>query len=374
MFGHRHYVPVMRMKPAELRALRAFAPALRSRTTPLLECPPRVLRYCGTLATLDDRLAHLVDHVSGWEGRSLFLDFSMLQTTLPNAIEFMAERAARAGIRPVPVISLRMGLGSTYTRSVQTAIQRHATAVCLRISPEELKLSASEEMIEACLRRFSASPPSVDLVIDRRSVDGGSVRYEEFAHHIPAVDSWRTLTVLAGSFPEDLSRLAPRSTHRLRRHEWLQWLALAAWGGRRPAFGDYTIQSVAFREPVAVPNFSASVRYTVDDDYFVLRGEGVLNEGGPGYGQWNAWAVLLTEMPEFFGSTFSAGDQYIAAHAANWTASGNAQSWLQAGFSHHLTTTSLQVADRLEQVRQPSAAASVAPRVSVDVEHPGAAI
>jgi hypothetical protein len=98
----------------------------------------------------------------------------------------------------------------------------------------------------------------------------------------------------------------------------------------------------------------------MENEYFVLRGEGVLNEDGPGYGQWNAWAALLVGMPEFFGATFSAGDEYIRERAEDWKRTGSAQTWLQAGFCHHLTTTALQVAGRLEQVRQITATASTA--------------
>lgn len=46
MFGHQHDVPVLRMKPAELRTLRDLEPTLCLLTTPILECPPRVLRAC----------------------------------------------------------------------------------------------------------------------------------------------------------------------------------------------------------------------------------------------------------------------------------------------------------------------------------------
>jgi hypothetical protein len=129
---------------------------------------------------------------------------------------------------------------------------------------------------------------------------------------------------------------------------------------------------VLFREPVAVPNFSASVRYTIEEEYVVLRGEGVLNESGPGYGQWNAWAALLIERPEFFGQAFSAGDQYIVEHATDSRSTGSAQSWLQAGFSHHLTATALQVAGQLERVRRITASATTTNWASVvDIDQPG---
>jgi hypothetical protein len=331
-----------------------------------------MLRGCDTLAKLEQRVDYFVQHLTGWAGR-LFIDFNMLPSTMSNALEVMAARTSRAGIRPVLVVSLKGGSQSPYARSVRAISDRHGSAICLRISPEELKLSAVGEKIDGHLKSYSASPRLVDLVIDHGGIDSGSFTYKDCAHLIPWVQSWRTLTSLAGSFPEDLSRLTPRETHRLRRFEWKQWRSLESWTGRRPAFGDYAIQHVTIKEPVAVPNFSASVRYTIEEDYFVLRGEGVLNDGGPGYGQFNGWAALLIGMPEFYGATFSAGDQYIAERAANWTTSGSAQTWLQAGFSHHLTTTALQVARRLEQVRRITATAT-APNWSsvVDISQPEA--
>ena len=245
----------------------------------------------------------------------------------------------------------------------------------MRLSPEELKLSAAEDLIHERLTHFGAVPASSDLVVDRGCVDGQSLTYEEFADLIPWQSSWQTITCLAGSFPEDLSRLTRGRIHHLARFEWRQWRSLQSWSGRRPAFGDYAIQHVLFREPVAVPNYSASIRYTVESDFVVLRGEGVLNENGPGFDQYNGWAKLLLEMPEYFGASFSAGDQYVAERASNWRFSGNAQTWLQAGFSHHVTATALQVVGILQMVRRMTASPD-APRWSalVDVANPQAVV
>ena len=245
-------------------------------------------------------------------------------------------------------------------------------ALCLRISPAELNLPI-ETLLADRLRQYQVDPTHVDLVIDRGGVDSSSHTYPEFAHRIRWVDSWRTLTVLAGSFPKDLDGMAPGEIHRLRRFERRQWRDLSSWSGRRPAFGDYTIQHVYFTEPVPVPNVSASVRYTLEDEFYIMRGEGVLNDGGPGRGQWNAWASLLIEKPQYFGRTFSAGDRYISERASDWSSTGSPQSWLQASFSHHVTTAALQVADRLEQVRQVAADAADWPDlVDVDVDRPDA--
>jgi hypothetical protein len=337
----------------------------------MLECPCSVLKGCASLTELDAKLDGIVSHLSGWSDRTVFLDFSMLGSTIvQGSLEVAAASAARYGIRPVPVVSLKRGAESPYDASIHTVLARHGSALCLRLSPEELNLSCIEDLIEARLKRYGVRLAQADLVIDRGGVDSASITYPEFAHRIPWIDSWRTLTVLAGSFPKDLNGLARGQIHRLRRFEWRQWLDLGSWSGRRPAFGDYTIQHVYFTEPVPVPNVSASVRYTIEDEFFILRGEGVLNDGGPGRGQWNAWAALLIEKPEYFGAAFSAGDRYIAERASDWNSAGTAQTWLQAGFSHHVTIAALQVAGRLEQVRE--VAASASDRVVVDVDRPGA--
>jgi hypothetical protein len=98
MFDHQHYVPVMRMKPAELRTLRDLDPTLRSLATPILECPPRVLRGCDTRAKLEKRTERFVEHLAGWAGRSLFIDFSMLPSSLTSdALEAITARMALAG-------------------------------------------------------------------------------------------------------------------------------------------------------------------------------------------------------------------------------------------------------------------------------------
>jgi hypothetical protein len=167
MFGHRHYVPVLRMKPAELRALRSLDPALRSWITPLLECPPRVLRGCDTLAALERRFDRLVDHIAQWAGRPIFIDFDMLRSTMPHAVEVMAAYAVRGGLRPIPVVSLKTGMQSTYAQSIHSTVERLGLGLCLRISPEELRSTGAAEMIERLLSHYHAEAESVDLVIDR---------------------------------------------------------------------------------------------------------------------------------------------------------------------------------------------------------------
>jgi hypothetical protein len=123
MFGHAHYVTLMRTKRAELRALRALDPILRARTTPMLECPASVLNGCVSTHAFEARFETFVSHISGWSGRSVFLDLSTISSTGRHPIEIMAARTARAGIRPVLVVTLKTGAESAYTRSTQAVLE-----------------------------------------------------------------------------------------------------------------------------------------------------------------------------------------------------------------------------------------------------------
>ena len=100
-------------------------------------------------------------------------------------------------------------------------------------------------------------------------------------------------------------------------------------------------------------NVSASIRYTTDDHWLVMRGEGLLNEDGDGHAQYPANAQLLMQRPEFRGSDFSFGDNYIYERPKNRDKPGTPRSWVTAGVNHHLTFVVRQIANLFELPIQP---------------------
>ncbi|MCX6619413.1 MAG: hypothetical protein NTZ98_25375, partial [Acidobacteria bacterium] len=149
-----------------------------------------------------------------------------------------------------------------------------------------------------------------------------------------------------GAFPPDLQGV-PVGQQLLPRLEWQAWRTQVSQGGRlqrQPAFADYAIQHPIYAEPPERANFSASIRYTLEKDWLIMRGEGVFHDGSPGFAQWPANAQLLCERTEFRGANFSSGDAYIFQRSLNQTQTGSPATWLQAGFNHHLTFVARQIA------------------------------
>ena len=92
-------------------------------------------------------------------------------------------------------------------------------------------------------------------------------------------------------------------------------------------------------------NPSASIRYTSDEHWVVMRGEGLRNKGGTGHVQYPANAELLTLRPEYCGQYFSFGDNYIYEISLNKGKTGNPRTWVTAGVNHHLTFAVRQIND-----------------------------
>lgn len=70
----------------------------------------------------------------------------------------------------------------------------------------------------------------------------------------------------------------------------------------------------------------------------------MFTEDSAGFKQYPANAFLLSERPEFCGTAFSYGDQYISEIASQSERTGNAETWLRAGVNHHLTFVVRQIA------------------------------
>ena len=90
-------------------------------------------------------------------------------------------------------------------------------------------------------------------------------------------------------------------------------------------------------------HFSASIRYTSDDYWLIMRGEDALRKDGPGFDQWPASAMILCDSPEYCTETFSAGDKYIKEMSVQRQETGNPQTWLEAGINHHMTFAVRQI-------------------------------
>lgn len=327
------YVPVLRWKPAERRALYDLKPSTRANVTPLIEVIPKYVRSRSSLDFAQSFTKELVGH---WGQRPHFVCFGHVHAPFSNEHQELIRDFAKAsvdrGLVVTPVLRPSFGNERELLAAFGPVIELNSFA--MRVTRDDLVDSRFIGLLTLLKQRTAVPLDKVDLILDFRLLDGPVQMTKTFALLETLVD-WSSITYLAGSFPKDLSELQKNEQHVVSRVEWDSWLEAH---GAQPAarFGDYTIQHPLFEEPPAYSNFSASIRYTTDRSWVVMRGEGVRNQTGPGFQQYPAQAQLLRIRPEFKGPSFSRGDWYIAEMAEQQRHSGSAQTWLRAGINHHM--------------------------------------
>jgi len=322
VFDHTHYVPILRWKAGEKRALRALPPKDKARMTPLIEWSRP-----GDVAPEEDRekptpepRALAQDVLKHWGPRPFFWDPRWFCVGNlggdPLTLGRYAVELRDGGLRPIPVLRLN----DVVEPDLPDRLAQFLVAMAL--SPGAVHLIADFEMYY-------------------RQVD-----VAELCARLPDVVRYLTFTVAAGSFPVDLREFKGPQVFYLPREEWLRWREqIEEQLARRPTFGDYVTIHPVLTSAKRGLNPSATIRYTTEEHWLVMKGEGLHNEDGPGYEQYASNAALLMKRRDYRGPEFSAGDRYIEDVAILSSGPGSPTTWVQAGVNHHITFVLRQIRD-----------------------------
>lgn len=357
MFNHQHYVPILKGRDGEYGALQTLSPDVKKRLTPLLEVPPIAWDFGEDrpAKTVDEHLAKVstkIERAWGLE-RPLFVDLlwipeveRMADGSHPAAYVFQAAQAR--GLKLVPVTGLARD------QAYQLAVRDHAAqerSCCIRLQMEDfVDPQDVSGQLETLLSVVGLAPTQVDLVMDLRALTSTHVAtllitVPSLLASLPRLEDWRSLTLAATAFPENLMGLPPSDVSVIRRIEWALWKSVVArskMAGRLPTFGDYAIAHPAPSEvDPRIMRASASIRYTMDEDWLVVKARSLRDHG---FNQFHEVCRTLVACSEYSGKDFSWGDRYIDECARNQTGPGNLTSWRKVGTSHHLTFVTAQLA------------------------------
>lgn len=361
MFNFNHYVPVLRSKNAEWRALRRLEGTLKHHITPLIELMPERVIPNSAKETLELKVADIVRRVSTCGMNRLFVSGYLLPSGLrgkagEHPLQLLWNGVAsqttplipQLGLTLIPVITL--DADPSYRAAVQVIVHTQDNGVALRLFRKDLTGTNLYNRITTLLNALAVPASQVDLIMDYQVVDRTSIpNIANTCQSIPFLDEWRTFIVLAGAFPEDLTQVPVNSEKTLDRHDWQAWYMQVPTNSglpRQPAYGDYVIQWPLYKRPGGWP--SASIRYASQDYWVIFRGE-QLRVGGKGNEQYAQHALALTERDEYFGPICTPADTQIARVRDEFlrrglvTKPGSPTTWLEVGTNRHLLLTAHQV-------------------------------
>lgn len=350
MFEYRHYVPVLRWKQAEWEALGGLRPEHRKHITPLIELTPKKFtpKKRKNIDKVIDETA--INVCKNWGRTPIFFDLGLFtpriySTTPEYILRKLSIQMSVLRLHLIPVTGLNRQ--DSYQAVVTSVTKTDNHGVCIRVKKNEIQKPTLAKDLQHLLYLLEVTPHQTDLVFDYEIIDNSCPTFTQLCARLPNVIHWRTFSVISGAFPKDLTGFKP-GQHMHPRLDWQTWFSQITSGqhiSRLPSYGDYTIQHPIFSEPPKGSHFSASIRYTTNTDWVIMRGEDVFKDGGIGFAQWPANAQLLCEQNEFCGSDFSEGDKYIYEMGQQLEKNGIPRTWFRAGINHHLTFVVQQISD-----------------------------
>lgn len=344
MFGHKHYVPILKGKRAEPRALGALHS--KEHLTPLIEAVPSrpaeqvpadmdgqwpdVRRYFIDMVFLDDPEDETVPALAGHPLRRCFV------------------AVAEHGQVAVPVTGLARSPG--YQSAVKQIVDDQGNGIVLRLVPDDFEDPEELEVsLNAAVDYFEIEHGQIDLVLDAGSVADSSAGVVAQVHRaqidlVPDLNDWRSLTVAASAFPLGLAPLARDQWNIADRVDWRGWRSLVT-GPRQPerlpAYGDYAVAHPAL-PPEGRATILAQLRYATSNAWLIWKGRNVFTNG---FDQFYAICQDLVGRPEYRGAGFSQGDADVQQKANSVGGPGSAETWRQIGTNHHIETVLEQIAN-----------------------------
>jgi hypothetical protein len=360
MFPLNDYVPILKGKDGEYGALSSMSPDEKEEITPLIEIPPIPWDHTNDVPekTIDQHLLKVDRKLEKSWGmdQPFFLDLMWIgererMSDGEHSLAYLFNRARLAGLKAIPVTGLVRA--DDYQEACRNAAEGDKRGVCLRLLKDDLQEQDTlETAITKLLESLRVSPADTDLILDLGSLhkEGEhepSTDAVSLIESLPLIKKWRSFTLAATGFPVDLMGLPPSEISSIRRLEWTLWRSLGDDRRivRTPAFGDYAI---AHPQPPEVdPRLmrpSASIRYTTDDVWLVLKGKNLKDYG---YRQFHDVSKSLLKIGAYSGPEFSWGDRYIKDCANRTVSSGNLTTWRKVGTSHHIAFVMKQIANHL---------------------------
>lgn len=345
MAGHtapdaRRYVPVLKLKQGEKRALALVRPAVAALMTPLLEVVESV--RAEPIAKHLSRAFHKLDRAVEGLDRYLLDPRELAPLGEPAAREVF-RRATDLGKPFTPVVGISRASG------VRSALDAAQDGLAIRLERGELEVPGLGPRLMRFVGTHALVAAQLDLLVDLGSVDlmvtaGVADMALAFLREVPQPPTWRSVTLLASAYPKrpDVGRNSDALVERV---DWKAWRDVLyprrSTLRRMPAFGDSAIQ-----HPAGVEGFdpkkmrvSATLRYATQDNWLLVKGEAT--DVVPPSTQFPRLARRLTTSPleeHFEGEDHCSGCEGVVRAAGGAPGYGSATTWRCLGTVHHITT------------------------------------
>lgn len=342
------YVPMLKWKQGEYQALLRLDDEIKQHVFPFIDIPPIGWDFGKQqlMKTIDDHLKGFGKRLKNkWGSRPAFIDLVLLDQNerMSNGmhpLEFVFDEVRAHSKYIVPVTAFDRD--ASYQETLKKVINTDNNGLCIRLSFSDLVKGDVDLNLLSMREYFDVDMSSIDIVIDLAAPNFHPLTNFVKALRIAilkihSINDCRTFTIAATAFPETMGGLDLGENH-IDRDEWNlfnEYRSQMSDHERHPKFGDYTIahpsvvnMDMRFVKP------AASLRYTVDDGWLVVKGQNVRDYK---FGQYVGICGVVVSSGQFSGPDFSLGDEYIFDCSEGNESTGTLTTWRWVGVNHHIT-------------------------------------
>lgn len=343
------YIPILKWKQGEQKALKEFPSELRHCLLPIIELMKVKVPQGVTVSTAINNEVPKITKVmtaAKFDENPVGIDTSLM---LPphNDIRLtihMASKLKKGGVVAIPVIHPSM----LFHSMADINKLEEFPELILRVKPS----TVLPEQIVYLLNEIKENhlpEHRWHVVLDAHDVVSTQAtslasQASPFIAQLQALPYIETITFSGGSFPMSMQGIS-QGSNSFDRVEWVAYQQLKATFPDLK-FGDYSVTNPVLMEvedPTKM-NPSVQIRYTRQDNWLVFKAGGSKTSG---MGQYNDLCRLLIMHKDYSQPPFSFGDQKYWDHAQPTSTSGNYMTWRRDATSHHIVYTARQLKEHI---------------------------
>ena len=290
-----------------------------------------------------------------WGMRPAFVDTRWLGCDSPlsaggHVTERFVSDCADRGLPLSPIVTPR-DTPECFAAALR-ACQAADTAPCFRLAPSDwsdIGTPTGDGRLLGMLAKTGLGASQVHLILDFEDQLADTIALSAAAIrpvlvNLPKAYEWASVTVAGTGMPTGTAEVGRNATSTLPRLEWQLWQLLDGATHRRPSFGDYGVQNP---DPASgfdprIMDSAAQLRYTLSEDWLIVRGEGVKRSGTE---QMRGLAGQVVANRAFSGPSASWGDTWLHNCSTGACSPGSQAIWRKVTTNHHLSFVVHQLAN-----------------------------
>jgi len=336
----RKYVPIVKCKMGEQKALLNLDDTVKDSVIPLIEIPLFTQAMIKKGATVDSVIA------SFWGNRKFYFYFMPdWYSDYDDFNEFLVEKIKPLckNANAIPVIDLSL------VDYVNDWTDISANGVTIRIRNNEF--GDIEDILNQLFNDTILQRKKTNLLFDLQYISENDLfsktsMIKAAFSDLEKANEFESIIISCASFPKQFTSIESRKIYRFKRIEneiFANALKLSERFNFNYVYSDYGPSDIAENGFVIgmSPNFK--IKYTAFDDYLFIKGIQI-KKGGLDIENVQALAKILIECSEYSGDYYSWGDKNIYDIARGiLKSSGNLTTWVAYAMNHHITFITDQI-------------------------------